>query len=100
MLNAIKCKRVWSMRLKDEKTTINKMFGFIFEQPLHITLRQMRIVHIFALYSADRLVWDLVGLLKGLDKTAAATATGAIAAALIAAIWRGLDGLNNPVNKD
>ena len=85
------------MQLKD---VLTKVFGFVVQQPLHVSLRQMRIVHIFALYSADRLLWELVAILKNLDPTAAATATGAIAAALIAAIWRGLDGLNNTVVKD
>ena len=88
------------MQSKDEKTIINNMFGFIVEQPIHISLRQMRFIHIFVLYSADRLLWELVTTLKTLDPVAAATATGAIAAALIAAIWRGLDGLNNTVSKD
>jgi len=83
----------------DEKKA-NKVFGFMFKQPLHITLRQMRFIHIFALYSADKLLWNLTATLKDLDPVAAATATGAIAAALIAAIWRGLDGLNNTVKKD
>lgn len=87
------------MQSKDEKM-INKVFGFMLEQPLHVTLRQMRFIHIFALYSADKLLWELVTTLKALDPVAAATATGAIAAALIAAIWRGLDGLNNTVSKD
>lgn len=85
------------MQLKD---TRSKMFGFLVEQPIHVSLRQMRLVHLFALYSADKLLWELVYILKTLDPTAAATATGAIAAALIAAIWRGLDGLNNVVGKD
>ena len=84
----------------EEKSKASKIFGFMLEQPLHITLRQMRFIHIFALYSADRLLWQLVGTLKELDPVAAATATGAIAAALIAAIWRGLDGLNGGVKKD
>lgn len=83
-----------------QSNAVNKMFGYIFEQPLHVTLRQMRLIHIFALYSADRLLWALVGMLADFDPVAAATATGAIAAALIAAIWRGLDGLNNTVKKD
>ena len=84
----------------EEKSIASKVFGYIVEQPLHVTLRQMRLIHIFALYSADKLLWKLVSILEGLDPVAAATATGAIAAALIAAIWRGLDGLNGGVKKD
>jgi len=84
----------------EEKSIASKVLGYMVEQPLHVTLRQMRLIHIFALYSADKLLWELVSILEGLDPVAAATATGAIAAALIAAIWRGLDGLNGGVKKD
>ena len=86
------------MQSKENKTAVNKMFGFITEQPIHVSLRQMRLVHLFALYSADKLLWELATTLKALDPVAAATATGAIAAALIAAIWRGLDGLNGKLD--
>ena len=88
------------MQSKDEKTIINNMFGFIVEQPIHVSLRQMRIVHLYALYESFRVLWHLLDMLDGFESIAAATATGAIAAALIAAIWRGLDGLNNTVSKD
>ena len=77
-----------------------KMFGFIFNQPIHITLRQMRIVPVGLIISSQLLLWRIVDALKVLDATQAAMAFGAIAAALIAAIWKGVDSLHRSNIKD
>jgi len=76
------------------------MFGFIFSQPIHVTLRQMRIVQVMLIFSSQALLWKIVDELKLLDPTQAAMAFGAIAAALIAAIWKGIDSLHKGNTKD
>lgn len=76
------------------------MFGFIFNQPIHVTLRQMRIVQVLLIFSSQALLWKIVDELKLLDPTQAAMAFGAIAAALIAAIWKGVDSLHRGNVKD
>lgn len=76
------------------------MFGFIFSQPIHVTLRQMRIAQVMLIFSSQALLWKIVDELKLLDPTQAAMAFGAIAAALIAAIWKGVDSLHKGNIKD
>jgi len=76
------------------------MFGFIFSQPIHVTLRQMRIAQVLLICSSQALLWKIVDELKLLDPAQAAMAFGAIAAALIAAIWKGVDSLHKGNIKD
>ena len=76
------------------------MFGFIFSQPIHVTLRQMRIAQVLLIFSSQALLWKIVDELKLLDPAQAAMAFGAIAAALIAAIWKGVDSLHRGNIKD
>lgn len=76
------------------------MFGFIFSQPIHVTLRQMRIAQVLLIFSSQALLWKIVDELKLLDPAQAAMAFGAIAAALIAAIWKGVDSLHKGNIKD
>lgn len=76
------------------------IFGFIFSQPIHVTLRQMRIAQVMLIFSSQALLWKIVDELKLLDPTQAAMAFGAIAAALIAAIWKGVDSLHKGNIKD
>ena len=78
----------------------DNMLGFIIKQPLHVTLRQMRIVPIYLIYSSQGILKDIVASLKLLDSTQSAMAYGAIAAALIAAIWKGVDSLHRSNIKD
>lgn len=76
------------------------VFSFMWTQPLHVTLRQMRIVPVGLIISSQLLLWEIVRSLKMLDATQAAMAFGAIAAALIAAIWKGVDSLHRSNIKD
>ena len=79
---------------------IENVFGFMVKQPLHITLRQMRIVPVGLIVSSQLLLWEIVRTLKLLDPSQAAMAFGAIAAALIAAVWKGVDSLHRSNLKD
>ena len=79
---------------------LDNVFGFIIKQPLHVTLRQMRIVPVGLIISSQLLLWEIVRTLKLLDPSQAAMAFGAIAAALIAAVWKGVDSLHRSNLKD
>lgn len=79
---------------------IKNMFGFIVEQPIHKTLRDMRVVHVCLLASSQWTLLRIVDAMQTLDPAQAAMAYGAIAAALITAIWKGLDGLHKSNERD
>lgn len=85
------------MQLRD---VINNMFGFIWTQPIHVSLRQMRLIHVALIINSQWLLWAIVGKLHQLDPVQSAIAYGAIAAALIAVIWKGIDGLHKSNDKD
>jgi hypothetical protein len=70
------------------------VFGFMWTQPLHVTLRQLRVVQMGLIVSSQLLLWRIVDNLKGLDATQAAMAYGAIAAALIVQIWTSVAGMH------
>jgi MFS superfamily sulfate permease-like transporter len=79
---------------------LDDMFGFIIRQPIHQTLRQMRLVSVYLIISSQMLLWYIVDQLYKLDPSQAAMAYATIAATLIAAIWKGVDSLHKPNDKD
>lgn len=79
---------------------LDNVFGFIIKQPLHITLRQMRIVPVGLIISSQLLLWEIVRMLKILDPTQAAMAYSAIGLALITSIWQGLKHITDSTSKD
>lgn len=79
---------------------VENVFGFIVKQPLHVTLRQMRIVPVGLIISSQLLLWEVVRSLKQLDPTQAAMAYSAIGLALITAIWQGLKHITDKAEKD
>jgi hypothetical protein len=85
------------MQLKD---VLTNMFGFIWTQPIHITLRQMRLVHVGLIISSQLLLWRIVDNLETLDPMESAMAYGTIASALIVAIWASINGLHKSNGKD
>lgn len=75
---------------------MEKMFGFIFQQPIHKTLRQMRIATILLLVASVDIMYRLVAILeKGGELSPAQTmgAVATLAAAVFAAIWKGISNL-------
>lgn len=93
------------MQSKDEGTKTFKsimytMFGFIITQPIHQTLRQMRLIHVLILLNSQWLLWAIVDRIERLDPVQAAIAYGVIAGALITAIWQGIKGLHTRTEKD
>lgn len=79
---------------------LDNMLGFIIKQPLHVTLRQMRIVPVGLVISSQLLLWEVVRSLKVLDPAQAAMAYSAIGLALITAIWQGLKHITDKAEKD
>lgn len=83
------------MQLKD---AVYNMLGFAFTQPIHKTLRQMRFVTIAILLVSVDIMYRLVGILERANELSpeqTVAAVGALAAAVIAAIWKGIDNLSN-----
>lgn len=79
---------------------LKEMFGFIWTQPIHKTLRQMRVATIFLLYVSVDMMYRLIDLLStaiSMEQTIAAV--GVLAAAVFATIWKGIQNLTD-VHKD
>lgn len=92
-------KKVWLMRLKD---ALNNMFGFVLTQPIHLTLRQMRIVSIVAVCFCGWLLFDMwqwyklsADINKGGD-----VAFWGFAAAMLGAFWKAIDNITAKHGKD
>lgn len=85
-----------------KESAFSKMFGFIFNQPIHKSLRQMRVATIVLLGISVDIMYRLVEILeKGGDISPAQTmgVVGTLAAAVFAAIWKGISNLAE-VHKD
>lgn len=79
------------------------MFGFIFNQPIHVTLRQMRIATIAILVVSIDIMYRLVAILEAGGELSPAQTMGAVATlagAVFAAIWRGISNLSEAHKKD
>jgi Kef-type K+ transport system membrane component KefB len=76
------------------------VFGFMWTQPLHVTLRQMRIVQIALIVSSQILLYRIVDNMKALDPTQAAIAYGVLAAALVTQIWTSVSGMHKGNTRD
>lgn len=72
----------------------DNMLGFIIKQPIHVTLRQMRVVQIALIISSQILLYRIVDNMKTLDPTQAAIAYGVLAAALVTQIWTSVSGMH------
>jgi hypothetical protein len=76
---------------EETKSKFDKMFGFVFEQPIHLTLRQMRFIPLALLYCCIDMMYIIIDNLDKLDPMQAAIAYAAIAMALISVIVKGFD---------
>ena len=86
------------MQLKD---ATNSMFSFIWTQPIHVTLRQMRLIQVGLIVNSQILLWHIVDRLQNLaDPMQVAGAYGAIAATLITSIWACVNALNKSNGQD
>lgn len=78
----------------------DNVLGFIVKQPLHVTLRQMRVVQIGLIASSQILLYRIVDNMKELDPTQAAIAYGVLAAALVTQIWTSISSIHKGTGKD
>lgn len=79
------------------------MFSFIWTQPIHKTLRQMRLATVIMLSVSIHLMYKLVGILEvggELSPAQTVSAVGVLAAAMFAAIWKGISNLSEPHKSD
>lgn len=78
------------------------MFGFMFNQPIHKTLRDMRVIQIFSIAFSFWLLYDLISWYK---QVADLSVNGdaaflAFAGALVGTIWKAVSSINEIVTKD
>ena len=82
---------------------LSDMFGFIFTQPIHKTLRQMRVATVVLLGWSAYIMERLVAILEageGVSDAQFYGAVGVLAAAVFATIWKGIQNLSEPHKED
>ena len=92
---------VFSVSLEKGQKAAEAMFGFIWQQPVHKTLRDMRFVTLIILACSIDIMYRLVSILEqaALMTNGQATGTiaatvGTLAAGIFAAIWKGIASLH------
>ena len=83
--------------------TLGLMFGFVFKQPIHKTLRQMRVATIFMLACSLDILYRLVAILElggQISPEQTVGAVGVLAAAMFAIIWKGISNLSEAHKND
>jgi hypothetical protein len=78
------------------KKKFDMMFGFIFDQPIHKSLRQMRLATIALLVVSVDIMYRLIAILEQGGEMSPAQTVGAVAAlatAVFASIWKGISNL-------
>ena len=79
------------------------MFGFVFTQPIHQSLRQMRIATIVMLGISVDIIYRLVAILEtgeGISDSQFYGAVGVLTAAVFTTIWKGIQNLSDPHKSD
>ena len=82
---------------------MKKMLGFIVDQPLHKSIRQLRIPTLMMLFASVDIMYRLIAILEqgstlSPNQTMGAVAT--LAAAVFASIWRGISNLSESQKND
>ena len=88
------------MLLKD---VVNNVVGFVWTQPLHKTLRQMRIATVCLLLVSVDIMYRLVTILEQagtLSPEQTVGAVGVLAGSVFAIIWKGISNLSEPHRQD
>lgn len=79
------------------------MFGFIVSQPIHETLKQMRFIHVAALYVTYNWTDALLDKIPALEQGADAVIVGvyfANFAALITVFWKAINDIRKPHHQE
>lgn len=79
---------------------LTTVFGFMWQQPLHKTLRLMRLLQVGLIINSQALLWYIAITLQRLDPIAAVGAYSAIAITLIPMIWKAVDSLGTGIKED
>lgn len=89
------------MRSSDDK--INNMFSFIWTQPIHVTLRQMRCVSVCLIYVSVDIMYRLVNIIeesKALDSVEGLSAMGVLALGVFTSLWKAVDNITASHQRD
>lgn len=84
-----------------KKTT--KPFEFLWTQPIHKSLRQLRVATIVLLFVSMDIMYRLVAILENSSEMSTNQAIGAVATlagAIFAAIWKGISNLAESHRED
>lgn len=79
------------------------MFGFIWKQPIHKTIRQLRLPTIALLIVSVDIMYRLVDILEigsELSPAQSTAAVGVLAAAVFASIWKGISNISESHKDD
>lgn len=81
----------------------DNMFGFILKQPMHKTIRQLRVVTILLLLMSRDIMYRLLGILERnseLSSGETMAVVGTLTAAVFATIWKGISNMAEPHKDD
>lgn len=81
----------------------SKVFGFIFVQPIHKTLRQMRVATIVLLGVSIHMMYKIIGIFERSDAISdnqSIAALAVLAGTLMTTIWKGIQNLADPHKDD
>lgn len=91
------------MKDQEHNNPIDTMFGFLWKQPIHKSLRQLRVYTVALLVVSIDIMYKLVAILEvggGLSPQQTVGAVGVLAAAVFASIWKGISNLSEPHKED
>lgn len=80
---------------EDVQKALNNMFGFIFTQPIHKTLKDMAILQVGLVVFSQVILFSIVASLDTIPDEFKSTAYVAIALALIGQIFAAVFGIKN-----
>lgn len=76
--------------------TVDNMFGFIWQQPIDVTLKRLNVLHVLLIGSSQVILWRIVDRVGLMDGEYAGVCYVAIATALIGQIWAAVGTLHKP----
>ena len=76
------------------------MFGFIWQEPIDVTLRRLRLLQVGLIISSQFMLYRILDQLKVFDGEHAVMAYATIAGALITQIWSSIGSLHKPIERD
>lgn len=85
------------------KDVINNVFSFIWTNPLHESLRKMRLVSVGLICVSVDIMYRLVAVIeqsKALDSVEGLSAMGVLALGVFTSLWKAVDNITTKHGKD